>query len=516
MTDLNDRFSFQPLRTGSCKSLPALSISVAALALICLTVSATISSAQDIADAARQERARKQEPQKTAKHVYTNEDLKRDHILTPEDQAAVEARKKECAQQKDCPAQPAQNSQDALDANSKPQQPSLGEVARQVRKEKELQALKPKQTEPFHLSVGNPALASPILPARPAMRPPAPPVILPPAKEIVRPESQPSMIRRDPFARVPVRPRASLEGTSRSSPFVHASAKAGTLAPPKISSRTPALTGIPASSAVPARPASAVAPAENISPADNFAGSPASAPAGKLGDVRVAHPSVVLKIIPANSLAAPAGIFAAPQPAAPIASGSRQPAAPLEFSPAKPSVPGKTMRPVPAPRVSAPASSSPIFSSPNFALNAPAASPLAPSAVSPVRTIRVAPGDSLWKIARENLGRGSRWPELLSANPILSDPLRLRAGSELSLPAARSVASPNGTVRRGVRTIKVQRGDTLWSLAKANLGRASRWPCLAAANSSVSDASRIFAGQELILPATCSASATFTAVPARE
>lgn len=512
MADLNDCFSFQPLRTGSRKSLSSHVISVAALALTCLTFAATISSAQDVADAARQERARKQEAQKSAKHVYTNEDLKRDRILTPEDSAAVEARKKVCAPQKDCPAQPTQNSQDALDANSKPQQPSLGEVARQLRKEKELQALKPKQTEPFHLSVGNPALASPILPARPALRPPAPPVILPPEKEIVRPDSQPSMIRRDPFARVPVRPRAWLDGTSSIHPSAHAPAKVGMLAAPKVSSRTPALAGIPASPSQPTQPTSVEPAAKNLSRADNSGTPEASAPARKIGDVHLAHPSVNLKTRRANSSAAPAGIFTAPKPTKPLASAAHQPAAPLEISAAKPSAPGKTIRPDPAPRVSAP-----VSSSPTLALSAPAISPVAPSADSPLRTVRVAPGDSLWKIARENLGRGSRWRELLSANPALSDPLRLRAGSELSLPAARTVASPNGTKRLAMRTIKVQRGDTLWSLAKANLGRASNWPCLAAANPSLPDASRIFAGQELILPAACSyPDALAKAVPARE
>src|SRR5215467_3840118 len=39
---------------------------------------------QSVAEAARQERARKENRQKKSKHVYTAEDLKRDHILTPE------------------------------------------------------------------------------------------------------------------------------------------------------------------------------------------------------------------------------------------------------------------------------------------------------------------------------------------------------------------------------------------------------------------------------------------------
>lgn len=487
MTDLNDSFSFQPLRTGSRKSLSSRAISVAALALSGLTFAATLASAQDVAGAARQERARKPDAQKPTKHVYTNEDLKRDRILTPADSAAVEARKKACAPRNECPASPAQNSQDALDANARPRQPSLGEVARQLRKERELQALKPKQTEPFHLSVGNPALAAPILPAHPAMRSPGPPVILPPVKEIVRPESQPGMIRRDPFARVPVRPRGSLDGTSSIHPSVNSFAKARMLAAPKVSARTPALAGIPSSSAQPTRPTFVESPVGNVPSADSIAASAASEPRRKIGDVRPAHPSVYVKTRRAKS-----------------------PAAPLDFSAAKPSAPGKHMRPASAPRVSAPASPSSIF-----ALSAPAVSPVAPSADSPALAIRVAPGDSLWKIARANLGRGSRWRELLSANPALSDPLKLRAGSELSLPATRTVPSLNGTRRRAIRTITVQRGDTLWSLARANLGRASTWRCLAAANPSVSDASRIFAGQEIIVPAACPVPSSPTTVPAR-
>src|SRR5258705_10661510 len=45
-------------------------------------------SAQDVAEAARHARARRQQP---AKHVYTNEDLRRGKILTPEDQSRAAA-----------------------------------------------------------------------------------------------------------------------------------------------------------------------------------------------------------------------------------------------------------------------------------------------------------------------------------------------------------------------------------------------------------------------------------------
>ena len=96
-----------------------------------------------VAEAARKERARKQEKQKTAKHVYTEEDLKHPNILTPEDREQIEAKRTECAQKNNC--SPAQNPPATLDANSpatgtpSDSETSLGEVARQLRKQKELQ-----------------------------------------------------------------------------------------------------------------------------------------------------------------------------------------------------------------------------------------------------------------------------------------------------------------------------------------------------------------------------------------
>ena len=64
-----------------------------------------------------------------------------------------------------------------------------------------------------------------------------------------------------------------------------------------------------------------------------------------------------------------------------------------------------------------------------------------------------------------------------------------------------------------MQTIEVQKGDTLWSLAKANLGRSANWPCLAAANPSVTNPDRIFAGQVLLLPGNCTAVAPSSGSP---
>src|SRR5260370_17802938 len=59
----------------------------------CAVFGATKCSAQDVAEAARQERTQKESKQKKTKHVYTQQDLKRDQILTPEDRAQAGAQK---------------------------------------------------------------------------------------------------------------------------------------------------------------------------------------------------------------------------------------------------------------------------------------------------------------------------------------------------------------------------------------------------------------------------------------
>src|SRR4029077_10521524 len=75
-----------------------------------------------------------------------------------------------------------------------------------------------------------------------------------------------------------------------------------------------------------------------------------------------------------------------------------------------------------APRASAPAS----IASPLAAIAQPSLS---------LHTVTVRPGDSLWKLAQQSLGRGSRWQELLAANPGIVDPTRIAAGTEIVVPA---------------------------------------------------------------------------------
>jgi nucleoid-associated protein YgaU len=293
------------------------------LILSCTFLSVTNCQAQDVAEAARQERARKENQQKPPRHVYTEEDLRRSHILTPEDSSRVEAKKR--GQALPATAQP----EESMDAQSAPQLPSLGDIARQFRKQK--QERQPRQSAEFHLPFSDPAFAAPVRPL-PSLRPPA--------------------HRKDPFLRPPA-------------------------LRPSISSTT--------------------------------------------------------------SILAPASVPVAPTlPAAAVS---------------RPSTPA-------------------------------------------LRAVVVQKGDSLWKLAQLNLGKGARWPELLAVNPRLANPKQIKTGSRIYLPARYSA-------RGGVSKISVRKGDTLWQLAQTHFGQAAYWKCIARANPAIQDANRIYAGQQLLLPASC-------------
>jgi nucleoid-associated protein YgaU len=85
--------------------------------------------------------------------------------------------------------------------------------------------------------------------------------------------------------------------------------------------------------------------------------------------------------------------------------------------PVMPAPPPETFEPPPAP---------PVATAP-----APAAAPSVPR-VSAV-TYRVKKGDTLWAIARTQLGRGSRCKEIASLNGI-PEPYVIKVGQELRLP----------------------------------------------------------------------------------
>jgi nucleoid-associated protein YgaU len=379
----------------------------------CLLFGATHCRAQetqDAAETARQERARKEQGQKQ-KHVYTEDDLGRAKILTPEDEARF-ATQRHLAPPASEPTQP------SLDASVEVPQLPLGDVARRYRNAK--LALQAPTT--FHLPFDEPTFAAPVIsipnvaPPRPSFSPRHPNlapahrnVVLAPA--ITAPAiTTPSPLHRvDPFTR-------------RSAPV-----------PPSVA---------------------------HIAP---------TAPVAQSG---VSHP--------------------APSPAIPQPNLSQKIAVPKFESPKFSPI---AAEPSPAPAAIVP-SPTPL---PKVASQIASVSPLTTSSSAPAHTLTVQPGDSLWKLAQQTLGRGSRWHELLAANPGIVDPSHLEAGTKIVVPNETSTLLS----RKSDTKIAVEKGDTLTKIAQSQYRRATAWRCIVQANPEITDPNRIYEGQQLLLPFNC-------------
>jgi nucleoid-associated protein YgaU len=144
---------------------------------------------QGVAEAARQARARKQRAA-ARRHVYTNEDLRREKILTREDQSRAAA-----AKQKPQPLAPVPPATQSLDANSASPREPLGDVARRYRNAKKI--------SPFHLPTDQRELAAPkILAPIPPLLPNATPPPQPPVRGFA-PVNPSAPIRRAPSVSAP-------------------------------------------------------------------------------------------------------------------------------------------------------------------------------------------------------------------------------------------------------------------------------------------------------------------------
>jgi nucleoid-associated protein YgaU len=108
-------------------------------------------------------------------------------------------------------------------------------------------------------------------------------------------------------------------------------------------------------------------------------------------------------------------------------------------------------------------------------------------------------GDSLWKLAQQSLGRGSRWHELLAANPSIVDPTHLATGAKIVVPNQTSTLASSKSDAK----IVVEKGDTLTKIAQSQYRRATAWRCIVQSNPQITNPDRIFEGQQLLLPFNC-------------
>jgi nucleoid-associated protein YgaU len=561
---------------------------------------------QDVAKAARQEKARKAAQQKKTEHVYTNDDLKQSEILTGDDRARVEARKQDQNQPANKPAMP------SFDVENSPAPESLGEIARRVRKETAARAAEEaaKSLKPlFPMNAIQPTFAIPVEPSEPI----APIVMLPwknsdsktlPKKSHTAPApASTAPGRRDPFSGVatsapnlaapqnsPARPLV-IENAAPHAPAAHVAspsepalhlAKPSTA--PSVTPTAPARPSITISNATPnARAAQVIdgsTPVMHLHkpiiapPSLSFAPKPmaptvvrrvANEPSAPL-----APKSHITRVPPVPKFAMPS-LGAAPSlglaeespmaPAAKLHAASSSPAkrklnrsvqpnlpevtAPSTITPSTLVAPSNPLKPtftpsfvavVPAAHTSrvgiAPAAPKIVLPLPQMptllAIAGPAiptesvefsAAPVVPSVnpVAPMPTAPIAPalpiapvvdnttpvrvrlGDSLWKLARRLLGNGNRWAELLAGNPGISNPNHIVPGTVLTVPASatRHEALP-------ANSVAVTPGDSLWKLAAFYLGNGKSWTCIAKANPQVEDANRIFPGENLVIPDSCS------------
>lgn len=112
--------------------------------------------------------------------------------------------------------------------------------------------------------------------------------------------------------------------------------------------------------------------------------------------------------------------------------------------------------------------------------------------VIPALSYTVKKGDTIQSIAKKYYGAQSKWKQIYNTNrDVLKSPEQLQQGMKLVLPVP------------VVRTIyKVQKGDTLQSIAQDFYGDTGRWELIYQANKSKADKSgKVRAGRTLLVPA---------------
>jgi nucleoid-associated protein YgaU len=386
-----------------------------ALLLLIAALMPVAGRAQDVAQAARQEKSRKASQGPRQSHIYTNEDLQKAEILSQDERTAMEARRKisdgpaENALAEAVSAKPALDRPAIDDGEKMVASESLGEVARRYRREKAVrQAERASADLPasqFHLAVTTPVLAEiaprGILSARASVLPPA-------AKSRVRSSDAPR--RRDPFARPG---SGELEIANR---------------PATNRSRATFANALPGGTAA----KETVAPnAGEAHAAVRTTNSGAHAAAGTTRSTGA--PPMIANEIPMVSRPGASLVVASPgEEMIVVRAGDSLWSLSRRYSgvgaqwrgwlAANPGIAEKRLRP------------GMRLVRPGVAATVGVAIPL--RNVHAGNTITVRSGDSFWKIAAERYGAGQLWPCIARANPEWRDVAKIYPGQSLIVPAA--------------------------------------------------------------------------------
>ena len=130
-----------------------------------------------------------------------------------------------------------------------------------------------------------------------------------------------------------------------------------------------------------------------------------------------------------------------------------------------------------------------------------------PDPIPPAAEIRhtVKKGESLWQLAVLYYSDGNRWKEIAAANPGVT-PDNLGEGQTLLIPSPDGAlpdnSRPDPEPALAGRTYRVKKGDSLYVIAKRELGTGSLWKEIYRLNENLigPDSSRVPVGITLVLP----------------
>ncbi len=431
------------------KRFAATMIAIVISFLLFMTVPAF---AQSIADAARQERERKKAVVRET-HVYTNEDLAKPQILVPEDQARIMARKDRAPGPTvaSVPAEP------PATGVAPAQSPEALKSARSVvpfkaKSTRQVAGPPINSTVPGETVVAEPAsIKAPLVATKrktlssPRLGDiPLPVINLPEEFEVASP-----LRMAMPVVFGPDFNRGSLAGSEPAKPAISGRASA-----PKAeghSSLPPVIGGSP-----------------------TISGIPAELPT-------IPYPVVYVGTQPPVTRQTVRPLIAEP----PVMRSAYHPAYDLQ------------------PWLAAPVIEPPVATKANrdvLAADSPHLPTQLPARVvataTEARTVLVRAGDSLWRLAERYIGNGEHWREIAQLNPQIQNPSLIRPGEPIRLPVWPS---------QNVKKIIVRRGDTLWSLARTELGQPLAFACIAYANQ-LQSVDAIQAGETLVVPESCGVS----------